>query len=476
MKTPVNIFTSLLLTAAASVLLTCNPLHAASIFASTNIGLPGLAYSSVAWGDLDGDGRRDLLLTGSDTAFNNFSAIMKNSGSGLLTNINAGIPGLSSSAVAWGDMDNDGKPDLLLTGLTGIDANNFPIFVSQVWRNLGNGTFTNLNVPLPGVDTGAVAWGDFDNDGWFDILITGYMRTGPVSQVWRNLGNGSFSNINATLTSVLYSSVARADFDGDGAVDILLTGTTNGFLGGAISQVWRNLGQGTFTNLNVTLPAVSQGSVAVADYDADGRPDILITGYSSAGPIAQVWRNRGGGSFSNLNLSLPGVYQSSVAWADFDNDGKLDFVLTGSDSNSVPISQVWRNTGNGAFTNFLAALPGVRSGSAAWGDFDNDGKLDLVLTGLSSNSVPVTHAFRNGTPMRGSSAPRIAGGNALVSGGFRFSFAGSVGTGYSVFASTNLTQTNAWKMLGSPQETTPGFHQFTDPTIHPIRFYQVRTP
>ncbi len=142
------------------------------------------------------------------------------------------------------------------------------------------------------------------------------------------------------------------------------------------------------------LPGVFAGSVAWGDYDNDGRLDFLLTGYPG---ISQLWRNTGSG-FSNVTASvapgLPGVYQGSVAWGDYDNDGRLDFLLTGCCAGS----QLWRNTGSG-FSNVTASvapgLPGVGDSSVAWGDFDNDGRLDFLLTGagqLWRNNMPVSNA------------------------------------------------------------------------------------
>src|SRR6185503_19050000 len=244
--------------------------------------------------------------------------------------------------------------------------------------------FFQIPIPgLPGLYASSVAWGDYDNDGRLDFLLTGYGGS-PVSQVWRNTGSG-FSNVTASvapgLPGVRYSSVAWGDYDNDGRLDFLLTGS-------GISQVWRNTGGG-FSNVTASvapgLPGVQYSSVAWADSNNDGRLDFLLTGSG----ISQLWRNTGSG-FSNVTASvapgLPGVSYGSVAWGDYDNDGRLYFVLTGYGSGGGPyVPQLWRNTGS-AFSNVTASvapgLPGLACSTVAWGDYDNDGRLDFLLTGF----------------------------------------------------------------------------------------------
>ena len=300
----------------------------------------------------------------------------------------AGPQGVYFSSVAWGDYDNDGRLDFLLTGYTGnSDA-------SQLWRNTGSG-FTNVPIAgLPGVDSGSVAWGDYDNDGRLDFLLTGYTNNGDVSQLWRNTGSG-FTNVPiADLPGVYNSSVAWGDYDNDGRLDFLLTGYTGN---SDVSQLWRNTGSG-FTNVPIAdLPGVANSSVVWADYDNDGRLDFLLTGHTGSSRISELWRNTGSG-FTNVPIAgLPGVNSGSAAWGDYDNDGRLDFLLTGYNGNFV--SQLWRNTGSG-FTNVsIADLPGVTYPSVAWGDYDNDGRLDFLLTGAPNTSTEIFQLWHNNTPI-----------------------------------------------------------------------------
>ena len=87
------------------------------------------------------------------------------------------------------------------------------------------------------------------------------------------------------------------------------------------------------------------------------------------------------GTFSDISAGLSGVSRGAVAWGDYDNDGDLDILLTGADSGYDPISRVYRNT-SGTFSDISAGLTDVYHGYAAWGDYDNDGDLDVLLTGL----------------------------------------------------------------------------------------------
>src|ERR1043166_6007695 len=368
-------------------------------------GLPGVSFSSVAWGDYDNDGRLDFLLTG-DNSSTRFSQLWRNTGSGfsnVTSQVAAGLPGVREGSVAWGDFDNDGRLDFLLTGLdSGFNR------LSQLWRNTPTG-FSNVTsrvaVGLPAVADSAVAWGDYDNDGRLDFLMTGFGPNGPISQVWRNTGSGGVSNVTSQvapgLPGVFYSSVAWGDYDNDGRLDFLVTGQDAS--GVFRSQLWRNTGAG-FTNVPIAgLQGVDLSSVAWGDFDNDGRLDFLLTGRDSGfNPLSQLWRNTPTG-FSNVTpqvaAGLPGVRNSSVAWGDYDNDGRLDFLLTGLLGDSTTrISQLWRNTGRG-FSNVTsqvaAGLSVVRDGSVAWSDYDNDGRLDFLLIGNSGPSIEVSQLWRN---------------------------------------------------------------------------------
>ena len=337
----------------------------------TATGLPNLIDGSSAWGDYDNDGRLDVLLSGFATN-GAITQIFHNNGDGTFSNINAGLDIVFNGSVAWGDYDNDGKLDVLISG-NGI---------TEVWHNNGDGTFSlNTNANLTGLVNSSAAWGDYDNDGRPDILIAGNSSIGIlreptlVLEVCHNNGDGTFSNIQANITPIISGSVAWGDFDNDGRLDILLTGNS-------VTQIWRNNGNGTFSNINAGLPGLRFSFAAWGDYDNDGYPDVLLSGKSSTlGILTQVWHNNGNGTFSlNTNANPTALFEGSVAWGDYDNDGRLDILLSGdlTGAGTSFATEVWHNNGDGTFSNLVGTLPNSTASFVTWGDYDNDGRLDIL--------------------------------------------------------------------------------------------------
>lgn len=299
------------------------------------------------------------------------------------TQISTSLVGVSGGSAAWGDYDNDGDLDILLNGLEPSGT-----AVTRVYRNDGAGVFTRVDVDGAELVRGGAIWGDYDNDGDLDIAVSGNTTNHVLYwKIYRNDGADAFACI-ATLYESAFSgtdsrlvSLAWADSDNDGDLDPL-------FAGWPASALFRNNRDDTFTNTGLTLPSGHASSVAWADYDNDGDQDFVMTeGYPM---ITRVFRNDGNGNFTMFATALPGINLSSVAWGDIDNDGDLDIAMTGYNTNVVQMTYILRNLGNGTFSDTMASVPGATFGSVAWGDFDNDGDLDLLL-GLYTG----TRIYRN---------------------------------------------------------------------------------
>ena len=204
-------------------------------YSGLNSNLTGVQAPSVAWGDYDNDGRLDLMLTGK--ADKPISKLYRNIGGGFeeKTNLIPALPQVSNSSIAWADFDNDGWRDLVLTGVS--QTNGTKAYVSKLYHNTGNG-FEDAS-HFPGIYLGSAAFGDFDNDGLNDLMLTGITTTGYSSKLYRNTGQ-SFTDVSdqvPSLPQMGYSSVSWADYNNDGKLDLLMTGDTPS---GTVLKLYQN--------------------------------------------------------------------------------------------------------------------------------------------------------------------------------------------------------------------------------------------
>ncbi len=387
-------------------------------FPSGPVPIPG---TPMECGDFNTDGKLDFLLTQEFSKDGYFlrppPSVWINTGSGFARQLTPGLPTIDGGQISPGDVDNDGRLDFLLTGFTNTTT------TSQLWFNTGaeNPNFERFDLRgIASVGIGTVTWGDYDNDGRLDFLLTGNQGTRRVGQLWRNSG-AAFVNVTSSVLpgfpEIRDGSVAWGDYDGDGWLDILVSDTST-------TQIWRNNGIG-FTRVPDAaapgLPGLRDSAVAWGDYDNDGRLDFLISGETSLNqPTTQIWRNTGSG-FSNVSAEvadgIPGVVRGSVAWGDHDNDGRLDILLVGQGPGSIDLLQLWQNTGT-AFINITSsAFPTspLACKSGAWADMDNDGRLDLLLgveapTGLGLVEISRNQTWSTNTPPTAPKGLRVSAG------------------------------------------------------------------
>ncbi|WP_302184773.1 Ig-like domain-containing protein [Planktothrix tepida] len=366
----------------------------------TSVSPPGVSASSVAWSDYNGDGKQDFLLTGYDNSWNPISKLYKNTGSGFIEDTSISLPGVWYGSVAWSDYNGDGKSDFLLTGASSSG------YISRLYKNTGSGFSEDTSISLPGVSDSSVAWSDYTGDGKSDFLLTGYDRK-PISKLYKNTGSGFSEDTSISLPDVWKGSVAWSDYTGDGKSDFLLTGYDNS--SNPISKLYKNTGSGFIEDTSISLPGVLYGSVAWSDYNGDGKSDFLLTGSdSSYNYISKLYKNTGSGFIEDTSISLPGVWQGSVAWADYNGDGKPDFLLTGYDNSYNYISKLYKNTGSGFSEDTSVSLPGVYGSSVAWADYNGDGKPDFLLTGSDSSYNYISKLYKNTTTTSDTTPPKAS--------------------------------------------------------------------
>ncbi|MEG4112953.1 MULTISPECIES: FG-GAP-like repeat-containing protein, partial [unclassified Microcoleus] len=416
----------------------------------TDTKAPISAQPTAIWGDYNNDGKLDIL--GNSQIYDNTGTYDNNgqklSEYGFREFYGRGLPGQNS---VWADYNNDGRLDTSLTNTKSDNTSSYKIYASDPGFNFGDNPENIVLRDLLPSRIFSSSWADYNNDGRPDLLLnttgnypdyplatTLYRNTAPNNNMYQDRFQDSKARLDTGEPLFSTSEIAGAtssgvwaDFDNDGKLDVLIrvreSQQTQSGWPRQKAKLYRNLGDGVFKDTNVSLPGLGSefprfgarvDDMAWGDYDNDGKLDILLTGAidganGSGQLFTKVYRNttstNGSASFEDIGAQIPGLSQAKAAWGDYDNDGKLDILLTGwkqqdFQSPGTSVTKVYRNTGNG-FTDSGAqidsgAKPGATnpSSTTAWGDFDKDGKLDILLAGSSSNSDSFTKVFRNNTP------------------------------------------------------------------------------
>lgn len=329
-----------------------------------------------SWVDYDNDGDLDAIVFANNVAANNpggYHYIFQNNCGTSFTRITSGLGGgiEQDNGSGWADIDSDGDVDLYIPE-------------HAIYYNNGNGTFNKITgSPLidPNFHPKArPAFGDFDNDGDLDVIVT----TWSSHQVtfFRNDGGGNYSNIPAgDVTNAVGTGTAAqwGDYDNDGYMDIFVSTIGNG----GKNKLYKNNANGTFTQQTTSAVEAPLGSGyggSWLDYDNDKDLDLYVP--NSFPPGFKLFNNDGAGNFTEVSASagLTTVESNNDghAWGDVDNDGDLDLYQS-----TFQKSIFWLNNGNGTFTENTTDIVVndilVEPYGASMVDFDNDGDLDLFV-------------------------------------------------------------------------------------------------
>src|SRR5581483_10063536 len=297
----------------------------------------GTGATFVATGDLNGDGKPDMVVVNSGA--NNISILLGTGGGSFTAPVNIAV-GNSPADVAIGDVNGDGRPDLVVTNQSSDTV--------SVLLNVGGGAFgAPTNLPLPaGSGPEGVAIADVDGNGAKDIIVSSGGSNSVV--VFLGTGFGTFSGAILSTTGSAPSGVAVADFNGDGKLD-LATSNNDG-----TASILLGLGNGSFlpvTNINLSPSATSTCSdpdaIAVADLNGDSKTDIAI---ACTGGTVSILLGNGNGTFatpvsySTINGNA-GSGPEAIAIADFDGANGPDVVIADTSNAAV----ILLNNGNGTF-------------------------------------------------------------------------------------------------------------------------------
>ncbi|MEM7199409.1 MAG: CRTAC1 family protein [Planctomycetota bacterium] len=313
---------------------------------------------------------------------------------------------------AWLDYDADGDLDLFLPNAPGGD--------NALFRNDG-GTFVDVaaTAGLTGDGsgfTGALA-ADIDNDGWPDLFLSGaggFIGAGLPSRLYRNRGDGTFANVTASSgidADHLALMAAFGDIDRDGDLDLFVTSPGNLFSGVLTEQkLYRNDGDGAFTDISAAAginTALGGCVVSFTDVNGDRLPDILVGNcgnLDTSGPVPmpipgpwELWRNNGDATFENVadaaGLNARPGYPMALTSADLDMDGDLDWFATGMGPLNpftpglLGEQVLFDGQSDGTFVDatHVRGLGGFEWGwGASFADFDNDGDPDLATIGSAA--------------------------------------------------------------------------------------------
>ncbi len=346
---------------------------------------------------------------------------------------NQALEAVGNGALSWADFDNDGDLDLLISGETAQGTLRTILYLNN------EGVFENSGIELPGMKNPSMDWGDYDNDGDLDLLLAGQNAAnksflfnndagsfqaalempylgergaiffmdddndgdldifafGNWTSLWyHNNGDGSFESLDNNFPVFNTVQADAGDYDNDGDNDIFVSGDTGSGLKVFILKNYLD----SIQSIQTYLPGLTGGCLRLGDYDDDGDLDVFNMGNNnSMNPEAGIYKNAGDDNFVNINAGITSVYLGEAAWGDYDNDGDLDIMTIGhlAGCGVAYGTFIYENAGNDWFNSQDINFTKGENAALAWGDYDKDGDLDVVIAGVAAESEFFTEIYKN---------------------------------------------------------------------------------
>lgn len=388
------------------------------------------------WGDFDNDGYPEAIIFSTNNSWGYTADFLENE-AGVLSRLpfsELGLPDFTNDrwdwTSAWIDYNNDGWLDLLFVGRSYSEG------VAELYKNNGaavdgiavkrfelveNTDITGLQLEEESNYMSRIAVGDYNNDGYADIMLTGFTKEGESTvhhaDLYKNdKGTGKFilqampvdwlGYMEAFFTASS-STVIMSDLNNDGYLDIIL----NGWNGGPKVNLYQNNGDGTFFGDYMFNPSfrTGDGDIAIGDFNNDGKMDILLTGASQNTkgiPGYPDWLSKSSlhlfnkidPSFNEIVYTeimepegITNMQVSGIDLADLDADGKLDILMAGATGNwkwQDPKTTLCLNNGDNTFSQSTSTFPPLRGApTITFADYDKDGYLDVMMLGFGNEAL-----------------------------------------------------------------------------------------